>query len=149
LASAATFPGFDEGPGKLNVLLGNGDGSFQPPRTYAAGFGPHNQYKFVTVGDFNGDGHLDLVMDNRSGTVSILLGNGDGTFGEERTYSVSVFGDSSPTSSVAVGDFNGDGHLDVAVACVSAVSILLGNGDGTFQAAKLYAAGTASVAVAA
>ena len=66
----------------------------------------------VAVGDFNGDGALDLVVANRfSNNVSVLLGNGDGTFRTAVNYAAG----SSPLS-VAVGDFNGDGVLDLVVA---------------------------------
>src|SRR5207237_7709294 len=82
----------------------------------------------VAVGDFNVDGHLDLaVADYLSDNVSVLLGNGDGTF-----YPTQSVGAAGPAS-VAVGDFNGDGVQDLAVAeCDTAsVSVLFGNGDGT------------------
>ena len=87
----------------------------------------------VAVGDFNGDGKTDLAVANSmtgDNTVSILLGNGDGTFQSERTYTTG-----SRPFSVAVGDFNGDGKADLAVANYGSntVSILLGNGDGTFR----------------
>jgi hypothetical protein len=92
------------------------------------------------VGDFNRDGNLDLTITlfSRDRTVSILLGNGDGTFQAPVNYGVGV----SPFS-VATGDFNGDGELDLAVANEGSdtVSILLGNGDGTFQTAKEYTVG--------
>src|SRR5437870_723568 len=66
----------------------------------------------VTVGDFNGDGHLGLAVANRlSNTVSVLLGNGDGSFQTARPFPTGNY-----PNSVAVGDFNGDGHLDLAVA---------------------------------
>jgi hypothetical protein len=132
-----------------SVLLGNGDGTFQAARGYPAG---SNSPQFVAVGDFNGDGIPDLVLTHSTypnGTVTILLGNGDGTLHlRGGSYTVG----NSPTS-VAVGDFNGDGHLDLAVANSSfsapgSVSILLGNGDGTFQAAQNYAVGSDPVAVA-
>jgi hypothetical protein len=100
----------------------------------------------VTVGDVNGDGKLDLAVANRgSNTVSILLGNGDGTFRAAVNYSV------NNPQSLAIGDFDRDGRLDLAVAKGSSngVSILLGNGDGTFQTAMNYNAGinTSSLAI--
>jgi Bacterial Ig-like domain (group 3)/FG-GAP-like repeat len=112
----------------VSVLLGNGDGTFQPQTTYNVGPGAFG----VAVGDFNGDGIPDLVTSNLEGNnVSVLLGMGDGTFRPQVLYPAGV----SPIS-VAVGDFNGDGVLDVAVANNgdNTVSVLLGNGDGTFQA---------------
>jgi tetratricopeptide (TPR) repeat protein len=128
--------------GTVSVLLGNGNGTFQPAVPYAAGSGP----SCVAVGDFNGDGHLDLVvaLNDATGTgttVGILLGNGDGTFQAPTTYPVGT----NPWY-VAVGDLNGDGILDLAVSChdngaAGSVSVLLGNGDGTFQAAQGYPAG--------
>jgi hypothetical protein len=92
----------------------------------------------LAVGDFNGDGKLDLAVagtNNNVGTVSILLGNGDGTFQAARNYALEF------PASVAVGDFNEDGKLDLVVAGsdgngISKVSVLLGNGDGTFLAAQ-------------
>jgi hypothetical protein len=125
--------------------LGNGDGSFQQAQSYAAGRSPFS----VAVGDFNGDGNLDLAVANYAfngnGTVSVLLGNGDGSFQASRNFSAGT----SPHS-VAVGDFNGDGKPDLAVANLSSnnVSILLGNGDGSFQQAVNYAAGSTPVSVA-
>src|SRR5262245_28650548 len=86
----------------------------------------------VAVGDFNGDKVEDLVVANYgSDNVSVLLGNGDGTFQAARNFGVG-----SDPHSVAVGDFNGDGKPDVAVANQNSdnVSVLLGNGDGSFQA---------------
>src|SRR2546428_14468 len=142
------------GSDTVSVLLGNGDGTFQAARTVAAGSGP----VFLAVGDFNGDGKPDLAVADyvfaadyacfrcsRSTTYSVLLGNGDGTFSAARTLGVG----SGPWS-VAVGDFNRDGKLDLAVANFSSstVSVLLGNGDGTFQAAQTVAAGTSPISVA-
>jgi hypothetical protein len=82
------------------------------------------------VADFNGDGKLDVAIGNiSSNTISVLLGNGDGTFGSEQDFAVG-----SQVRSMAVGDFNGDGILDLATAnnVSGTVSVLLGFGDGTF-----------------
>ena len=122
--------------GTVSILLGNGDGTFQPHVDYQVGMGPYS----VAVGDFNGDGKLDLVVANYPSvfTVSVLLGNGDGTFRPQVTYPVG-----RQPISVAVADLNGDGKLDLAVADFTdgLVSVLLGNGDGTFQPSVEYPTG--------
>src|ERR1022692_3866862 len=108
------------------ILLGNGDGTFQPAAVYPAG----EQVGWVTVGDLNGDGKLDLATTNNyANTISILLGNGDGTFQAPVDYATGT----SPLGIVAA-DFNGDGKLDLAVVDQGEISVFLGNGDGTFQA---------------
>jgi len=93
----------------------------------------------LAAGDFNGDGKLDLVTANFSAnTISVLLGNGDGTFQSHVDYATG----SGPWR-VATGDFNGDGNLDLAVTNFNdgTVSIFLGNGDGTFRSQVTYPAG--------
>jgi hypothetical protein len=106
----------------VSILLGNGDGSFQPPLSVTV---PEPAVSLVAE-DLNKDGKTDLAIGQRdSPLVSILLGKGDGTFQPPVNYPVS-----SIASSLAVGDFNGDGNADLAA---SGLSILLGNGDGTFQ----------------
>ena len=135
------------GSGTVSVLLGNGDGSFQPHVDYAAGPAADS----LTAGDFNGDGKLDLVVvnnnSNQSGTISVLLGNGDGTFQSHVDYPVGT----GPYS-IAVGDFDRDGRLDLVVANYpvdDTVSVLLGNGDGTFKPQVTYAVGRQPDSVAA
>ena len=116
----------------LQVLIGNGDGSFKSPVTYAVGSNP----VFVMQRDLNADGKRDLVVVNQdSDEISILLGNGDGTFRDERNFSAGT----SPKWAVT-GDFNRDGKVDLAVGGNSGVSVLLGNGDGTFQPERDYPA---------
>ena len=106
---------------------------FGPAKTYSVGTNP----MAVVVADFNGDGKQDIAVANSgSGNVSILLGNGDGTFQAAVNFDAGM----AKPSSLAAGDFNNDGKPDLAVFQPgSAVSILLGNGNGTFQAPKTLA----------
>lgn len=116
-------------PSTVSILIGNGDGTFQPHADYAIGRMPSS----LVAADFNGDGKLDLAVTNALDfTVSVLLGNGDGTFQTQVVYATST---PNPNfwESLVVGDFNGDGKPDLAISCGSVVSILLGKGDGTFQ----------------
>ena len=113
--------------GSVSILLGDGSGNFSLNSTIAAG----ENAKSVAVGDFNGDGKLDLaVANNLSNTVSILLGNGDGTF----TPTLSSPSTGAQPDSIAVGDFNDDGKLDLAVSYFAGgtVGVFAGNGNGTF-----------------
>jgi len=118
----------------VSILLGNGNGTFQPPVSYSTGSFPFG----VVVGDFNHDGKADLAVVNYDdSTISILLGNGDGTFQSQLVYPTGQY-----PFIVSAADFNGDGNLDLAVGnliCFNlpcpqgTVSLLFGNGDGTFQ----------------
>uniref|UniRef100_Q02BD5 Conserved repeat domain n=1 Tax=Solibacter usitatus (strain Ellin6076) TaxID=234267 RepID=Q02BD5_SOLUE len=110
----------------VSVLLGSGDGTFQPPVNYAAGTSPQQ----VEISDFDSDGKPDLAVIGLTGSMSILLGNGDGTFQSAMISNVGAL-----LNGMTIGDFNGDGNADIALADTvsKAVSILLGNGDGTFQ----------------
>lgn len=115
------------GNGTISILLGNGDGTFQPAKNYATASQPN----LVVAGDFNGDGYLDLAITQYlSSAGSVMLGKGDGSFPSHVEYATG----SSPFGIVA-GDFNGDGKLDLATADYlgGPLSVLLGDGDGTFQ----------------
>jgi hypothetical protein len=118
------------------ILLGDGMGGFSAPAGYATGASS----TWLAMGDFNRDGKLDLVTVNtNNNSASILLGNGDGTFGGPQLLALNP-GVSNPNY-VVVSDFNGDGILDLAVGSPSLygqpnsglVQIYLGNGDGTFE----------------
>jgi hypothetical protein len=113
----------------VSVLLGNGDGTFQAPIDNNSFVGPQS----LAVGDFNNDHKLDVAVVGffgASSSVGVLLGNGDGTLQSSLTYPVSSYA----PESVAVGDFNHDGNLDLAAATeLGPAIVLLGKGDGSFQ----------------
>lgn len=142
--------------GLLGVLIGYGDGTFQTPVTYSSG--GQNSVS-IAAADVNGDGMADLLVANvcfssvdcLTGSVGILLGKGNGTFGAPVTYDSGA----ALALSLAVGDVNRDGKPDIVVAhCTrgtqtgyscpggdGVVGLLLGNGDGTFQPAVTYDSG--------
>jgi len=141
--AVANGPRFDQGAtGSVTILLGNGDGTFTTETESPDAGG---QPLFITTGDFNGDGIPDLVVSDMNsgypelGNLTVLLGNGDGTF---TPTAVSPQTGSIPYS-VAVADFNGDGKADLVTANAGSntVTVLLGNGDGTFAAPLNFAAG--------
>jgi hypothetical protein len=121
----------------VSVLLNNGDGSFQPPVAYAVGVHPDS----IAVGDFRGNGILDLVV-TYAGGIAMLQGNGDGTFQPAMTIDTVSF-----ASSLVAADLNNDGRLDLAVQAGGTIRIYLGNGDGTFQTPSSYAVFTDRLAV--
>ena len=121
--AAGRFPN----PVKTVVRLSNGNGTFGT----SSQFGKYNSCPDFAVGDFNGDGNIDLAFAvGADSLVHVFLGNGDGTFQQGATYSL-------PSAySPMVGDFNGDGKLDLVIDSGSGILLLLGNGDGTFQSAQ-------------
>jgi hypothetical protein len=134
-ADLASVDGVD-----LQVLIGNGDGTFKSPVKYDAGSNP----VFVMQRDLNADGKKDLVVVNEgSDDISVLLGNGDGTFRPQKRFPAGLH----PVWAVT-GDFNRDGKTDIAVASTSGVSILLGNGDGTFRPEHSFPANGALTVIA-
>jgi hypothetical protein len=132
------------GNGGLEILLGNGDGTFTPVASQ-----PPVQLvdpASMTAGDFNGDGILDLaIADGGSTALVVLQGNGDGTFtplsGEPALPQFSNF--------VTTADLNGDGKLDLVFSSVTnSITLFLGNGDGTFQPGVSEPVGNAPQSVA-
>jgi hypothetical protein len=128
----------------LSVLLGNGDGTFQPPE-----FLPGDRPRFLAVADLDGGGVPDLVTaDRESDEVKVFLGNGDGSFQPPLSSPVSFAIGPLPLSA-AVADLDADAILDLVVSNgIAGVSVLLGNGDGTFQPAVSFPVRGAIQAVA-
>ena len=124
------------GTNDLDIFLSQ-NGQLGAPTPYS--LGPDSpQPQAVAIADINGDGKPDVITANAAGSVSVLLGNGDGTLGAVSSTTVD-----QNAASLAIADFNGDGNPDVAVASYGAdfsgdngsVTVLAGNGDGTFGAA--------------
>ncbi len=120
----------------LRVYLGNGNGTFQSPKTISLS-GCSKRCLLLGTGEINRDKKLDLIVgqiaSSGATSVAILLGNGDGTFGNAKTTSAGFLG------TIALGDVNGDGDTDLALMYSgggggNAYQVLLGNGDGTFRA---------------
>jgi hypothetical protein len=113
----------DEGTSKLDVYLGGPGGAFGLPAVFpTAG----NAASAVAFADFNGDGKVDLVANDFK--LSLLAGNGDGTFGAPKALSAAQPG------TIAVADFDSDGHADILTNAQTGLLLLRGHGDGTFDA---------------
>ena len=136
--------------GQLSIASGNGDGTFQTPTALPSG---GFYAESLVVADFNNDGNLDIALVNNctdigcsaGGSVSIYLGNGNGTFSLLST----ITSISGVPLTVVTGDFNNDGFTDLAIvgwdpdncpysSCVGIVNVLLGNGDGSFQSPTVF-----------
>ncbi len=133
------------GSSGIGILLGNGDGTFQPEVEYGSG-NRTDGFMYAYIGDLNRDGNLDIVSASQnSAEVSavVLLGNGDGTFQPQAAYDAG--GAASSDLQVVGGDVNGDGILDLVVNAKDVgdgVSVLLGKGDGSFLPPHSYKLGT-------
>lgn len=114
--------------GAMTIFTGNGDGTFTIGTTYATDNNPHG----IKAVDVNKDGHLDIIIVtapfNTPGAVMCFLGAGDGTF----TQSTNILLGTYPSFSIGVGDFNRDGHLDLAIATNLGMLVLFGDGFGHF-----------------
>jgi hypothetical protein len=122
------------GDNTIGILINNGDGTFQPQQTFAAGIGPYA----IAAADVNGDGAVDVVATGPAqNKISVLLGDGRGTFGSPTTIAVGL-----QPRGVAIGDLNGDGKPDLAVAYSgeNTVGVLIGNGLGQFHSSRKLAA---------
>jgi hypothetical protein len=128
--------------GRLGIFLGKGDGTFHKSAEYNLGYEPSS----AAVADFDGDGHLDVVVTNPgvkgNGSVMVFFGKGDGTFKGPTIRNLSAY-----PFSVAAGDLNGDGRPDLAVAESNAgVAILLNRGGGKFGKPVVYPVRPAAIA---
>ena len=133
------------GPAGISVLLGNGNGTFQPQTNLPlpASADPWD----VAVADLNGDGNLDIVSSNNNESyLSIYLGNGDGTF-QQPTRASCAFA----PENIVILDFNGDGIPDIAFMSFGEgdAGVLAGKGDGTFAPAVFFGANVFPLQIAA
>ena len=123
------------------LLLNDGTGHFRAPSNFTL----TSQPVALAAADLRGQGHDDILVANQNGALSVLLGDGTGRFQPLPLSAIA----SGPLSSIAVGDFNRDGKLDLAVtgSIANEATILLGHGNGTFQAGPTYAVGSTPTSV--
>ncbi|CAF2739210.1 unnamed protein product [Rotaria sp. Silwood2] len=124
------------GTHNIGILLGYGNESFESQKTYTTG--PHSNPSSIAIGDFNNDNHLDIVVANSgTGNLGVLLGFGNGTFIAQQTYFINT---NSYPQYIAVGDFNKDKQLDVAIVDPEndQIHIILGSDNGTFTTLTTY-----------
>ena len=148
LAVVVSNPNTSFNPGFVTILLGSANGSFTAQGNYGVGLGPTS----LAVGDFTGDGHLDLAVGspvnglslNPQSEISILTNNGSGGFQAGPSFVAGPLG--TVPVSIAVADFNDDARLDLAVAMNNTSNVLIcqGNGDGTFSVVKFTSSGRQS-----
>src|ERR1700674_50234 len=138
----AVANGGAESGNSVSVLLGKGDGTFQPKADYAVGYDP----RAITAADLNGDGSMDIATaDYVSGTTSVLLNKGDGTFRPAASY---VAGHPYAPFSIAAAPLEPGSKPSLAVATIAGTYILVNNGNGTFKAAQGYEPNSTSVVMA-
>jgi VCBS repeat protein len=125
----------------LQVMLGNGNGTFQPPdQNLLAERGGQGRWNRLVVGDFNRDGRLDMAASKAGCSVpsncgvSVFLGNGNGTFGPEQVYDAGT----DALGALVTGAFHGGSTLDLITRTTSGLTVLNGKGDGTFQVGATY-----------
>jgi hypothetical protein len=118
-------------PGGAVVYLGNGNGTFGAGTTVSSGGTNQNEYARVLAADVNNDGKPDLILNTDAG-ISVLLGNGNGTF------QAPIFSSGAAVAFMSAADFNNDGKIDLAVTNGSSLNIMLGNGAGSFVVASSY-----------
>jgi hypothetical protein len=139
----------DSGTNDLSISLGTGPDTFGPPSNLSVG--PGANPSAVATGVLTASGHTDIVVANQANSsLSVFLGNGDGTFKSPIKLTGAIFALVNPTSLV-LGDLNNDGNEDIAVANTgnNTVSVLLGNGNGTFSLAGAVGTHTTPVSVVA
>lgn len=134
----------NSGSNNVSILLGTGNGTFSAPTNFVAGASPIS----IAAGDFNNDGNRDLVVANFGsfflGSVSVLFGNGNGSFSQGPSLRTRT-----QPSAVAVGNLNGDTNLDLVVANFGSdsIAVFFGNGTGSFQLSQNLNTGSGPVAV--